>query len=173
LNLEKEILQAHSKHNVVRVAKLIDQDKRLFESLTRIYFDQSRQDLARKAAWVLRQCVEQYPHMILPYQRKLVSYIGKEGHHDAIKRNGLAILEFIPISEKLYGPLINICFKFLMNGKEPVAIKAYSMSILDKISRDIPEIRQELKLVLQELLPYESIGFKTRAKKILSTSSEV
>jgi len=51
--------------------------------------------------------------------------------------------------------------------KEP-DLKAYSIGILDKIGDEIPEIRQELKLVLQDLMPYESAGFQSRARKVLS-----
>ena len=98
----------------------------------------------------------------------LIKYLRKKGLHDAIKRNGLAILQAIAIPKKLYGPVTNICFEFLQNGKEPIAIKAYSMSILDEIGNDIPEIRYELKLIIQDLIPYESAGFKSRARRILA-----
>ena len=168
MSIKSELLQSYSKHNTVRVAKLIGQDTDLFKELMLIYFDAKDMDLARKAAWVFRHCVDEYPDLIQPYLRKLVKYLSKENHHDAIKRNGLAILQGISIPKKLYGPVTKICFEFIQNGKEAIAIKAYSMSILDNIGEDIPEIRKELKLILQDLLPYESAGFKSRARKILS-----
>ena len=168
LNLKKEILKSNSKSNTVRVVKLIGQDSNIFKELMKIYFNDKNMDLARIAAWVLRHCIDQHPDLINPYLKKLVKYLGKEGHHDAINRNGLAILETVPIPEKLYGPITNICFDFLQSGKEPIAIKAYAMSILDKIGNDIPEIQHELKLIIQELIPYESAGFKSRARRILA-----
>jgi hypothetical protein len=169
LSIKSEILKSYSRQNTVRVAESIGHDKSLFNELMTIYFDGKHDmDLARKAAWVLRYCSDYNPHLIDPYIKKLVKYIGKKGHHDAIKRNGLAVLQETSIPEKLYGPIANTCFKFLQSSKEPIAIKAYSMSILDKIGDDIPEIRHELKLIIQELMPYESAGFKSRARKILS-----
>jgi hypothetical protein len=150
------------------VANLIGQDTGLFQELISIYFDAKNMDLARRAAWVLRHSTDQHPYLINPYLKKLVKYIAKEGHHDAIKRNGLAILQGISIPKKIYGQLTNICFELLQNGKESIAVKAYAMTILDNIGKDIPEIRHELKLVIQELLPYESAGFKSRARRILS-----
>ena len=88
--------------------------------------------------------------------------------HDAIRRNGLKALELSPIAEKYYGQLANVCFRFISSGKEPIAIKAYSIGILDKIGDEIPEIRKELKLVLQDIMPYESAGFQSRARKVLA-----
>jgi len=168
LNLKLEILQSHSKYNTVRVANLIGQDADLFRALMDLYFEAKNMDLARRAAWILRHCVDQFPFLIQPYLKKLIRYLGREGHHDAIKRNGLAVLVSSDLPKNLYGPLTNICFEFLLSGKEPIAIKVYSMSIIDKIGNDIPEIRNELKLVIQDLLPYESTGFKSRARRILA-----
>lgn len=165
--LKNEILKSHSKYNTVRISQLIDQDDDLFKALINLYFDHKNMDLARKAAWILRHCVEQHPHLLNPFVKKLIKYLGTDGLHNAIKRNGLAVLEKVHVPEDLYGPLANICFEFVVSGKEPVAIKAYSMSILDKIGDKIPEIRHELKLIIQDLIPYESAGFKTRARKIL------
>ena len=168
MSIKSEILKSYSKQNTVRVANLIGQDIDLFKELMSIYFNAEDMDLARKAAWVLRHCVDQYPCLAEPYVKKIINYLSKEGHHDAIKRNGLAILQIISIPEELYGPITNICFEFIQSGKEAIAIKAYSMRILDKIGNDIPEIRHELKLVVEELLPYESAGFKSSARRILS-----
>jgi hypothetical protein len=168
LDLKAEILLSYSKANTERVAKLIDQDEELFRKLIRIYFDMVDIELAKKAAWILSHSIRQYPYLINPYIKKLIKYIDKPGQHDAIKRNGLKALELTTIPEKHYGPLADICFRFVMSGKEPIAIKAYSIGILDKIGDEIPEIRQELKLVLQDLMPYESAGFQSRARKVLS-----
>jgi hypothetical protein len=152
----------------MRVTRLIGHDEDLFKILTDFYFNIENQGMARKAAWILRYSVDLHPYLVRPYLKKIVRYISQEGLHDAIKRNGLAILDSVPIPEKLYGQLTNTCFDFLQSGKEPIAVKAYSMSILDKIGNDIPEIRHELKLIIKELMPYESTGFKSRARKILA-----
>lgn len=168
LDLKAEILLSYSKANTERIAKLIDQDEKLFRKLMGIYFDLADIELAKKAAWILSHSIRQYPQLINPYIKKLIKYIDKPGQHDAIKRNGLKALELTTIPEKHYGPLADICFRIVTSGKEPIAIKAYSIGILDKIGDEIPEIRQELKLVLQDLMPYESAGFQSRARKVLS-----
>lgn len=168
LDLKEEILLSYSKANTVRIAKLIDQDEELFQKLIGIYFDTNDIDLAKKAAWILSHCIRKYPFLIKPYIKKLIRFISRPGLHDALKRNGLKSLELSPIGAKYFGQLSDVCFRIIISGKEPVAIKAYSIGILEKIGDEIPEIRQELKLVLQDIMPYESAGFQSRARKVLA-----
>jgi hypothetical protein len=166
--IKEEILFSYSKENTIRVARLINRDEALFCELIKIFSDSKDIDLAKRAAWVLSHCVRKNPYLINPYIKKLIKVLNKPSQHDAIKRNGLKALELTSIPENHFGKIAEICFRFISSGKEAIAIKAYSIGILDKIGDEIPEIRQELKLVLQELMPYESAGFKSRARKVLS-----
>lgn len=168
LDLKVEILLSYSKANTVRVSEIIGSDEELFQKLMKLYMDTKDVDLAKKAAWIVSHCIRKYPFLINPYIKKLIKFIDKPKLHDAIKRNGLKALELTTIPEKQYGPVADCCFRIISSGKEPIAIKAYSIGILDKIGNEIPEIRQELKLVLQDLMPYESAGFRSRARKVLS-----
>lgn len=167
-DLKEEILRSYSKENTVRVAGLIDRDEDLFFELIKIYSDSKDPDLAKRAAWILSHCVRNHPYMVNPHIKKLIKVIGNTSQHDAIKRNGLKALELTSIPEKYYGKITEICFRYISSGKEAVASKAYAIGILDKIGDKIPEIRQELKLVLRDLIPYGSAGFRSRAGKVLS-----
>ena len=73
----------------------------------------------------------------------------------------------INIPEELWGETIEICFRFL-SGNEAVAIKVFSMSVLYNLSLNVPEIITELKVVIEDHLPYGSAGFKSRARKVLA-----
>jgi hypothetical protein len=166
--LKAEILLSYSKANTVRVAELIGRDEDLFRELIKIYSDTKDLDLAKRAAWVLGHCVRIHPYLINAHIKKLIKLLSEPSQHDAIKRNGLKALELTSIPEKYYGKIADMCFRVISSGKEAIAIKAYSIGILDKIGDEIPEIRQELKLILLDLMPYESAGFQSRARKVLS-----
>ena len=167
-DLKSEILLSYSKANTVRVAELIDRDEDLFRKLIKIYSDTKNLDLAKRAAWVLGHSVRIHPYLINPHIKKLIKLLSEPSQHDPIKRNGLKALELTSIPEKHYGKIADMCFRFISSGKEAIAIKAYSIGILDKIGDEIPEIRQELKIILQDLMPYESAGFQSRARKVFS-----
>jgi hypothetical protein len=78
------------------------------------------------------------------------------------------VLEGIDIPKKLHGKVMNVCFQFIENPSTPVAVKAFSLTVLHKLSKYYPEIKQELKVIIEERMETETAAFKTRGKKILS-----
>jgi hypothetical protein len=62
---------------------------------------------------------------------------------------------------------MNTCFDFVADHETLPAIKAFSLTILENLSAVYPDIKAELKLVIEERWPHETAAFKSRAKKIL------
>jgi hypothetical protein len=54
-----------------------------------------------------------------------------------------------------------------MNKKEPIAVKVFSMTVLANLSKSSPDIKKELRIAIEDQLPYGSAGFVSRAKKVL------
>eukprot|EP01031_Cornospumella_fuschlensis_P001081 gene1081-1357_t len=61
--------------------------------------------------------------------------------HDAIKRNTIRVLQTVEIPEELHGIAADICFQYLSNHEEAVAIKAFSMTVLFNLSKHYPELK--------------------------------
>jgi hypothetical protein len=66
---------------------------------------------------------------------------------------------------------MNACFGFIEKPSAPVAIKAFSLTILYRLSALYAEIQPELKLIIEDRWDTETPAFKSRAKKILNTLS--
>jgi len=49
----------------------------------------------------------------------------------------------------------------------PVVIKAFSLTTLYNLSKFYPEIKNELKLIIQERWDHETAAFKSRGRHIL------
>jgi hypothetical protein len=49
----------------------------------------------------------------------------------------------------------------------PIAVKAFSLTILSNLSAAYPEIRGELKLIIEEQWEQSTPAFRSRAKKVL------
>jgi hypothetical protein len=169
INIKNEILKEHSKSNVIRISELIGNDHVLFKQLMKLFFNYKKMNLARKAAWVMRECANNYPFLIIPYIEKLIQYLYVKELHDAIKRNILGVIKDIGIPEKHDGEITDLCFRFLMDKKESVAVRVFAMIILAEIGKKLPEINHELKLILEDHIPYGTAGFKSRAQKILKS----
>ena len=62
---------------------------------------------------------------------------------------------------------MNLCFDYIISPGEKPAIKAFSLTVLQHLSKQYPEIKQELKTIIEDRREFESAAFKSRAKKIL------
>ena len=82
----------------------------------------------------------------------------------------MRLLQHVNIPEAFHGTVMSICFDFIASPTEPVAVKAFSFSVLLKLSKVYPEILPEIKLVVQERCDHETAAFKARAKKLLDDS---
>jgi hypothetical protein len=77
------------------------------------------------------------------------------------------MLQFIDIPKKHQGVIADICFKSLIDKKEPIAIRVFSMTVIANLAAKIPELKNELIPIIEEQLPYASAGFVSRGKKVL------
>ena len=116
----------------------------------------------------MSHCAIDHPEFMKHNFDKLVENLKKPGIHDSVKRNSLRLLEAIDIPEKYEGDIMEICFQFVEVPDEPVAIKAFSLTILGKLAKKYPEIIPEIKLLIEDQVPYQTAGFKGRAKKLLT-----
>ena len=167
MTLRDEILTEHSKNNVLRISRIIGNNKVLIKELINLTLGEDK-DIARKAAWILRYNQSDYPAEYIPYISKMIDHLRQNDIHVAVKRNFLAILRISDIPRKNEGDLLDICFNFILSGKETVAVKAFSIDIIYRIGKREPSIMNELRLILEDQLPYGSAGIKSKAKKIIS-----
>ena len=91
----------------------------------------------------------------------------EEGVPAAVKRNVVRVLQNVVIPKKLHGAVMDICFQFLCDPGETIAVRCFSMTVLTNLSKKYPEIKNELRTVLEEALKQKaSAGFRARAKNI-------
>ena len=55
----------------------------------------------------------------------------------------------------------------LNSPNEPIAVKAFSMTVIFNLSKKYPDIVPELKASIEYLMPNASAGIKSRSNKIL------
>lgn len=164
------ILKEHSKANTTKIVNWVGANQKRFDELFNLFLNDEYR-VVQRAAWPLSYCVIDNPKLIQKHFGKLLKNLQKPGLHDAVKRNTVRLLEDISIPDKFHGDVMNICFDFIISPTEKAAIKAYSLTVLQNLSKIYPEIKQELKTIIQDRWDYESAAFKSRARKILSSKS--
>lgn len=63
---------------------------------------------------------------------------------------------------------MDICFGFVASPTEPVAVKAFSLTVLGNLAKQYPEIIPEIKVLIEEQSPHQTAAFKNRAKALLN-----
>ena len=168
MNLEQALLQEHSKAQCNLIVDYIGNNPNRFATLMKLFFgDEYR--LTQRAAWPMSYCVRNHPQLIKPYFKKLIEKLGKPSEHDAVARNTLRLLQEVEIPVKYHGRLMTICFEFIQSNETAVAIKAFALTILQNLSKQYPEIRTEIKTIIEERWPYETAAFRSRAKNFLKS----
>jgi len=124
--------------------------------------------LAQRAAWSVSWAARKKPELIKPYIKDLVAQLNRTDVHNAVIRNSVRVLEEIEIPESMHGDVMNACFGFIEKPSVPLAIKVFSLATLFNLSKYYPEIKGELKLIIENNWNNESAAFKSRGKKILS-----
>jgi hypothetical protein len=164
MNLKKQILDEHSKEQCQKIVNWVGSDKKKFNELFHLFLS-GEYRVSQRSAWPLSYCVIAHPHFMEDNFEKLLGNLKKPNLHDSIKRNTVRLLQAVDIPEKHEGGVMEICFKYLESPKEAVAIKAFSLTVLEKLAKKYPAIVPEIKLIIEEYLPHQSAAFKSRAKK--------
>lgn len=166
MNVREEILKEHSKAQCTKIVNWIGDDQKRFDALFYLFLNDEYR-VVQRAGWPVSNCVIAHPGFIHKHWLKLVNNLKKTGLHNAVKRNSIRLMQNIEIPEKYHGQVMNICFEYMASPTEPLAVKVFSMSVLGKLAKKYPEIKGELKLLIEDQLPHQTAGFKSRAKKIL------
>ena len=166
--LHDQILKEHTKANCNAIVKWIGDSQQRFDELFKLFVSDEYR-VAQRAAWPLSYAVVAHPKFIQKHFSKLLRNLEKPNLHNAVKRNTVRLLQDISIPEKFHGRVMNLCFDYVNSPVEAAAVKAFSLTILENLSREYPEIKPELKTVIENRWDYESAAFRSRARKILNT----
>ena len=166
MNLRVTILKDHSKANCNLIVNWVGNDQKKFDELFHLFMH-GEELVVQRAAWPVSYCVEAHPVLIKKHLKVLVQNLYREGLNGAVKRNTVRLLQYIDIPEKYHGPVMDNCFNFIEDPNEKPAVKAFSLTILQRLSERYPEIKNELKMIIEERFEQETAAFRSRAKKLL------
>lgn len=165
--LTELILAEHSKAQTMRIVRWIGHNADRFALLMELFLGDVYR-ITQRGAWALRYVGEAAPELLAPWLPRMLARLREPGIHDAVKRNVLNVFEDLnELPEALHGELADICFGLLADPQEAVAIRCAAMTILDRICQLVPELKPELRLLLEEHIEHGTAGFKSRSRKIL------
>ncbi|MCB9063802.1 MAG: hypothetical protein H6551_01515 [Chitinophagales bacterium] len=167
MDIREQLSITNSTENIELVANWVAHDDKKFRQLLKLFLDDEYR-IVQRAAHALGKVVDINPEAIQPHIVTLVKKLSEPDVPVAIKRNIVRVLQYIDIPEEYHGALMNVCFNLLADVNEAIAVRVFSMTILDHLSKHYPEIKQELYSILEDQMELGcTAAFRSRAKKIL------
>lgn len=171
MDIEKALLKEHSKKQKDAIVRYIGNDPARFRELMNCFFKGDYR-LTQRAAWPMSDCVKLHPALVKPWLGKLVACLKRKDMHPAVERNITRLLEDIAIPEKWQGEIMDYCFRAVADINAAIAVKAYSITILENLARLYPEILPELITIIEERWDQEGPAFRARARHLRGKKHE-
>lgn len=167
MELRETILAEHSKAQTNAIVKWVGNSQERFDALFHLFLtDEYR--VVQRAAWPLSYCVIGHPQFIEKHFKELINNLHNPKLPGAVKRNTLRLLQHLEIPEEFHGEIMNLCFDYITSPDEPAAVKAFALTILQNLAQSYPEIKDEVKIIIEDRWEVESPAFRSRAKKFLA-----
>ena len=167
MNLERTLAREQTKNRCCQIVDWIGNDQDRFDLLMQ-YVLHGEPGIRRFASWPMSYCVQSHPELIKPWLRPLLALLEEHDVHPGLVRNTLRMLQFIDIPMRFRGQIMSRCFEYIQDPAAPVGIKAFSLTILENMAAKYPEIKPELKMIIEARWATEKPAFKVRGRKILN-----
>jgi hypothetical protein len=131
--------------------------------------------LAFRASWTLTKVCDKFPEIIYPHLSEIVEALPRF-ENESVERSFLRILSLSDVRklpEKHHGLLADYCFAELNSAASAIAIKAYCMEILYRLSVIYPQLANELAVSIRTMMEEGSAGIVARGNSILKKITEI
>lgn len=166
MDLRVEILKEHSKRQALKIAGWVGNDETRFRELIKLFLH-GEYRVTQRAAWIVGHCGLRHPALIIPWLPAMLKRMLEPDVHIAVKRNVLRIIMEMEIPRPLLGRIVSLCFAELTSPVSPIAVKVYSMYILERIARQEPGISRELRETVEEMLPFSGAAIRASSRHVL------
>lgn len=172
MNLREEILREHSKSQAANIADFIGDDKQRFDALMYLFLNDEYR-VCQRAAMVVGIIAVKYPNLVLPFIEPMLQNL-KDNSNQAVVRNTVRVLNYMEIiPESSVGLATSFCFNYVADPSAPIAVRAFSIHFLAKICQKEPDLKEELKLLLEDLIFYESPALVSASRNALKKLQKI
>lgn len=169
MDVRSAIATQRNKAQCLQIVDYVQDSPHRFKVLVEVLL-QSPTQISQQAAWPLSICVERHPQLATPHLYAILNAASKPGVHPSVKRNVMRLLQFAHIPRRMEGKLLDLAFRFLLDKKEAIAVRVFSMTVIERLTEDKPDLRRELIVLIEEEVPFAGPAFRSRGMKIVRNS---
>jgi hypothetical protein len=163
---EAKMRQLALRANIHQLIDYVGVNPSLFNALINTYLEGPHR-VTQRSASALTQIASKNPSLLKSHFNQLIDALNDQNATAAIKRNTIRMFQFVRIPVNRHGQIIDICFRYLQDKKETIAVKVFAMSVIELLTYKQPELRRELKLIVEDELVYAGPAFRSRGFKVL------
>lgn len=168
MNLQKILEGARSKGMIGAVVSEVGRSAPRLEQLVSLVTSGRPPYVQDKAAWALTSYADIYPDRLIPHLKKLIHVLRREETGEGIKRSIVRLLQVVDIPKSLEGEVATHCFRYVSDPSEAIAVRCFSIIVLENLAKKNKDLQGELRLILEDQLPYGSAAFVNRGRKVLN-----
>ena len=166
MDLREALLVEHSRQQRDVIVDYIGVSPSRYKDLWEIIKNEEP-PLPQRAAWVLDATTMRHPFLFDDILDEAVAFLFVK-KHDAVPRAITKILGLRKeIPEKHQGMLFSLAIDWMLSPTKAVALKVHCMSIACTIAMPIPELREELAIVIKDQIEFNTPAFLSRGRKVL------
>jgi hypothetical protein len=119
------------------------------------------------SSWLLAHVADKYKELLAEFQPQLMDIVFQSPDQSVQRNISGALLNFPRIVYK-EGEWLELLFQFLQDPQFKVALKSYSMQLIVGFLEDYPELKNELKSILESGMEEGSPAYRAGARKVLN-----
>ena len=160
---KKALVGNHSVAKVKDVAKEISSEKQL-TALLNLIDAKHNYPTPEAASWCVRHaCLDLIQHHT--FVAKSLIFKVKIIDRDSLIKHVLGTYKVITIRGSVHGLLTDYCLNFLTQPTRSKAVLYYSMEIMMRLCKEVPELSRGFIIITDDLLPLASEPFKRKYLK--------
>jgi len=121
-----------------------------------------------RAAWILDTLAKHDSSLTVPYFQKYIDTLLITGNY-GVKRHLTRLLCDVEPGLLEDARVFDICLKWIIDKKSPVAVKVNAMSLAANFCSVYPELAPELLFAIKAVSNDSSAGFKARSRMLFKT----
>jgi hypothetical protein len=167
-NLLKKVRNAK---DIKAIASRATDDLRDFGRLIECMENSDRR-IASMAAWAMSHAVQSSPALLqdIRFHQSLAAIAGKTSD-GGLKRNIVRAWQFAPLPESMVYEIAGIAIRFLGTPEEDIAVKAFSMTVLQNCLKYMPELKEEVVFLAEKEMEHGTPALMVRGRKLLKIAS--
>lgn len=150
MDIAATLAEDRSKQNIDRVREYVGSNAVRFRELMQLVLYGSDRE-QQMSSWVLSEVCDHRPELAKKWAGQMLSLLDGSVHQGT-HRNIIRSFQFMELPVQHHGMITDKMMAILTDPHQPIASRAYAITVAMRMVHRYPELATELKLLIEEVL---------------------